>query len=165
MHRFLIVGLFVAATLHLSFRHAFYVSICQIEHNTASSGLEITHQFFIDDLEKGLESLGTGKLKIGTTEELAKANVYLKKYLKKHFNIWVDGHATDWEFIGKETEDDLIWIYLEITDVKTVQHLKVQNSMLTDVYDRQTNMVHVRSGNDQQTLLLSKDKMSGDLVL
>ena len=45
--------------------HPFYISVCSINHNIDTNTLEISFQFFTDDLEQALEINGTGQIYLG----------------------------------------------------------------------------------------------------
>lgn len=160
----LVIILLCAGMVFSSFVHNFYVSICEVNHNPAEASLEISHRIFIDDLEKGLESMGAYNLNLGTEKETPKGNAVLNRYMGQHFKVSVDGKPVPWKMIGKEVENDVIWIYVEVSDVTKITSLEIENSMLTDVYDDQTNMINVTVGEEKKSLLLSGSKKKGTLT-
>ncbi len=139
-----------------AFSHDFYVSICQIDYNPKTESLEITLKIFTDDLEKALETQGTGTLHLGTDKEPEEADDYISAYLQKNFRLILNGDTVAMEYLGKEVEIEATWCYIEIPYSSKVKTLQVRNHILMEIYDNQTNIVHVKSNGRQKSLLLSK---------
>ena len=143
--------------------HEFHMSKCQIEFNSKEKAVQISMHIFIDDLEEALRNQGSGKLFIGTEKETDTAEDYLYAYLKNHFQLKVNDQAMEYEFIGKETSEDLqaIWCYLEITDIETVSNIVVENNVLMELFADQKNIIHIMMPNKKQGyFILEKGKSS-----
>lgn len=151
---------FLLAIVVSGFRHPFYVSICQIDHNPEAKSLEMTFKIFTDDLEKALEAQGTGKLYLGDPRESQEANRYLHNYLKNQVEIVVNGDTAAFRYVGKEVEMDVTWCYVEIAKVPEVKTITVTNRILLEIYEDQTNIVHVKAGRQQKSMLLRKGKIA-----
>lgn len=143
--------------------HEFHVSKCQIEFNLKEKALEISMHLFIDDLEEALRNEGAGKLFIGTEKESDQAENYLLQYLNDHFQLKVNDQLVEYDFVGKETSEDLqaIWCYLEITNIEAVKSIVVENSLLMEVFADQKNIIHILMPNKKQGyFMLEKGKSS-----
>ncbi len=141
--------------------HEFHVSKCQIEFNPQEKALEISMHIFIDDLEEALRNNGSGKLFIGTEKETVQADDYLFQYLTKHFQLKVNDKEVEYNFVGKETSEDLqaIWCYLEITNIEAVESIVVENSLLMEMFADQKNIIHIIMPDKKQGyFLLEKGK-------
>ncbi|MDX2283289.1 MAG: DUF6702 family protein [Bacteroidia bacterium] len=148
-----------------AFHHPFYVSVAEINHNPQAGSLEITVKVFTDDLERALEARSGGKrLFLGERQEAPETLPLLGAYLSEVFRIASDGQPRPWNWVGKETELEVTWIYLEIPDVGAPRHLQVENRLLTEYIDTQKNIVHARSGGELQSLLLDRNTPAGELV-
>jgi hypothetical protein len=114
--------------------------------------LEISLKFTLHDFEKALIQQGAPNLNIGSENESEKADLYVGNYLSGHFQIWVNGKETNCDFIGKELSEDYasLWCYFEISNIEKVEKIKVQNSILTDVFEEQLNLVHINISEDSQ---------------
>lgn len=155
-----VLPVFLLAIAVSGFRHPFYVSICQIDHNPEVKSLEITFKIFTDDLERALEAQGTGKLYLGDARESPEADRYLHNYLKNQVEIVVNGDTTAFRYVGKEVEMDVTWCYVEIAQVTEVKKIAVTNRILLEIYEEQTNLVHVKAGDRQKSMLLRKGKVT-----
>jgi len=143
--------------------HEFHMSKCQIEFNQQEKAVQISMHIFIDDLEDALRNQGSGKLFIGTEKETDQADEYFFQYLKSHFQLNVNNQNAEYEYIGKETSEDLqaIWCYLEIINIEKVTSIVVENNILMELFDDQKNIIHIMMPNKQQGyFILEKGKSS-----
>ncbi len=154
---FLFLGLFSAQA------HPFYVSLCQIDYNEQNQSLEISVKVFVDDLLVALTEEGHNKLYIGEDREDEKADEYIFDYLQKKLHIKVNDKALQANFVGKEMEKDVVWTYLEIGNVPALDEIEVSCSILTDIFDDQSNIIQVNKDGEIKNLLLSKRKTQGKL--
>ena len=65
-----------------------------------------------------------------------------KKQAGDNGNISIEINQKEKEatFIGREYEDDTVWIYLEYKGVRKIKEFKVTNSLLFDTFDDQKNL-------------------------
>jgi len=138
--------------------HSYYVSITQIEYNQYTQSVEISCKIFTDDLEAALEKATGEKMHLGTERENPNAGQYVRQYLKDHLLFELNGKAVQYNFVGKEISGDATWCYLEISGVRELKSLKVSSQLLTEVFETQTNIVHITTGKNKKSLLLSKVK-------
>ncbi|WP_367390952.1 DUF6702 family protein [Lewinella sp. LCG006] len=126
--------------------HEFHVSRARIEYAGDAKEWQISLHIFIDDLEAALAEKGTKDLFLGTAREQATADEYLQAYLQRYFKLYNGDQQLQWEWLGKETSDDLtaFWIYLYVPNARPDQPLKVHNKILLDMYRDQQNMVQVK---------------------
>ncbi|MEM8899227.1 MAG: DUF6702 family protein [Bacteroidota bacterium] len=143
--------------------HPFYVSICQIDYNGDNQSLEISLKIFIDDIEEIMEKEGVGRLYLGEKRENKESDKYISRYLAQQFKIKVDGQEKALEYLGKETEVDAIWCYLEGLSVSPFSSVEIRNSILMDHIESQVNIVHVKQAGIEKSLIFNKDKRSGTL--
>jgi len=142
--------------------HEFYVSLCRIDHNPATNALEITMKIFTDDLEYGITGsqdfygLGTGK-------EPATADSLIFSYILNNFEVILEGETAGLNYIGKEVELDVTWIYVEIEDVPVLEKIEITDWMLTELFEEQVNIVNVNYNEKTLGLLLTQDKPTGSL--
>ena len=138
--------------------HPFYVSICQIDFNKEHQTLEISVKTFVNDLLFALKEGGSPELFLGEERENEKADDYIYDYLKRNLKIKVNGKTVSYSFIGKELETDVVWSYLEIEGVTELNKIEVECSVLTEVFESQSNIIQVNDGTGIRNLLLSKRK-------
>ena len=125
--------------------HAFHTSLTQIQYNTSTKSWEVSVRVFTDDLEKALRLYShTNDLKI------EQAETQLKAYLNRHFSASEGKRAAT--YIGKETEADVIWLYLELPGAG--KKLGLKNTLLNELFPDQMNIVNVQKGGQKNSFLL-----------
>lgn len=144
--------------------HPFYVSICEIDYKSETKSLEISLRIFTEDLENTLQDWGTDKLYLGETNEIAQADSLLKKYIFQELSIEIEEEKLQLEFLGKEIEQELTWIYLEAKNIPDFDKIKISNRLLVQSFPSQTNLIHVNHRQQTKSLLLSKNNPSDELV-
>lgn len=155
--RILVTFLVLTSLTLSSFKlHKHYISLTQIEYKESEKTLQITMRFFIDDLEKVVGSRFDKNLALATEEELKNADVYIERYLENKFKLWVNGSDLTPKFLGKQYEDDQVFIFLEVDRVENIESIEVQNSMLMEVFEEQQNYVKLRIGKVDKTFILVK---------
>lgn len=162
--KYLIILFFLLTGFGSTSAHPFYVSICQVYFNRETESLEISLKTFADDIAAGLEKAGHGSLYIGEEKEDPKTDTYLFDYLKSKIKFKVNGKPVDYQFVGKELEDAVVWTYLEIPDVTDLQSIDVVSNLLTEVYDTQSNVIQVEKDKEVKNLLLSKRNTAGTIT-
>lgn len=149
----LLLGLVVLFVSSSSFDfHKFYVSITQVQFVPAKKRIEITSRIFQDDLNKILEKKYQKKILIHNTTANSEEQLVLKKYLNDNLKIKVDGKLKPIQFHIAEIEEDVVVVYLSITDVKNIANLEIQNSILIDLYTDQQNIMHFTINGDKKSL-------------
>jgi hypothetical protein len=150
-----------ALWLHaLALLHPFYVSVTEINHNPEAASLEISIKMFADDLEDALQQRFGETMHLGLEDEHPDADVYLALYLKDELQIEVDGQPVTFAYLGKDANLEAAWCFLEIKNVPAPREVQVRNTLLTELFETQKNMVHVRIGGETQSMLLQRRKLS-----
>lgn len=138
-------------------RHEYHVSVTKLNYNPAQKTLEISLRAYTDDLEKGL-SLANGNRRFVLRND-DQNNPYVEQYLRKHFILADPGRRLQsFQYIGKEEEADVTWLYLEVPFSGNPTGWVLKHDLLMEVFDDQVNMVNAKWGEDRKTYLFKKDK-------
>ena len=159
----IILLFFILINISFAKAHPFYVSICQIDFNENTEALEISVKVFADDLLLGLSEKGHKKLYLGEEKEDPKSDEYIYSYLQEALKLEVNDTKVNYNYVGRELEKDVVWIYLEVENVSGLQHINVECSLLTEVLEDQSNIIQLNNGETLKNLLLNKRKKSGKL--
>lgn len=160
--RFIIILLVFSSIVAKS--HPFYVSICQVEYNNETNALQISLKTFADDLTLGLENAGHTSLYIGEERENPKTDDLIYAYLQSVLKFTVNGQVVNYNFIGKELEDGVVWSYLEIMNIENFNKLEVKCTLLTEVLESQSNIIQVEKNKRIKNLLLSINNTRGTIL-
>jgi hypothetical protein len=137
--------------------HEFYISLTELRYNAESSRLEVSMRIFPDDLDRALFDLHGLETHLGTSLEPVQADSLAGRYLRMHFRVEADGKQVPFTYLGKETESDAIWFYLESAPVEPPHTMRIRNSILTEQFEDQVNIVQVYAGEWNRGLLLTRD--------
>jgi hypothetical protein len=139
--------------------HKYYVSITEVELNENTQSLEISIKFIGHDLESALEEAGIEELYLGTEKEKENADKYLYQYLSKSFEIRLDDKKLNYHFVGKEiNNDDFIYCYLESDKVESFDKIHFYNSLLTEKFSGQSNILYFKIGDKKLNYTFTKEK-------
>ena len=135
--------------------HKFYVSVTQIDYVPSKKRVEITSRIFIDDLEKGLTKKYNKKVNLTSTKELPEAEELIKSYLKEKIKISINKKPQNIEFLARELEGDVLILYTKIAISKKINTFEIYNSLLTEVYADQQNIVHTNINGNKNSFLFT----------
>ncbi|HFS67321.1 MAG TPA: hypothetical protein ENK67_03825 [Flavobacteriia bacterium] len=148
----------------LSFNlHKTHISLTKIVYKKESKTLQITSRLFIDDIENALRKKFNDAIELDTKKDTAKTDELLQKYFTEYLHISLNGHHIKLQFLGKEYEQDIVYIYFEIENVAPFNEISIQNTLLFELFDDQQNITKIQIGNYQKTLYFnlknSKEKI------
>lgn len=160
------VVLFVALS-SFSAAHKFYVSVTQVEYSEKDASLQIISRIFVDDMEATLKERYGITARLGTPEESGLAKEYVSRYFQTKFNIEVNGAEREVEFLGYRFDKDLLVCYLEVSGIpsESLRSVGVRNDLLTDMFEEQKNLVHLRILGQRKSLVLIRENNKGMLNL
>ncbi|MCP9236618.1 DUF6702 family protein [Lewinella sp. JB7] len=144
--------------------HDYHVSKTNVRYVAAKQQVQVEMHVFVDDLEAAMREAGAPVLQLGTDEELGDSERYVTAYLDKHFKVEWNGSLLDIGMVGWELEDDMhgLWIYLVGESADPPRNVTVQNSVLTEHYADQKNIVKLYNGVERLgTLLMDRDRIVG----
>ncbi len=162
MHRFKLLLLIIILPL-ISFTalHKYYVSVTEIEYVSEQKSVQIISRIFIDDFESLLRNRYDERLTLAIENEDDLVNYYTEKYLKEKLKITINGQPLEFNFIGKEYEEDIMLNYLEIVDVDNISSIEVTNRILFELFPDQKNIVRFKINSKNKSILLIKENDKG----
>ena len=149
--------LFVFINVLYSPKHDFHTSITNAELNPKSRSLEITMKLFTDDLELTVKNESDEDLKLTSEAPHPKADSLIFDYVLDHFAIKSDQTSKPPVFIGKEIENGITFIYLEITSFSIEKEMVVRNTVFFDTFEDQTNIVNIEIDDQLQSAYLTRN--------
>ena len=141
-------------------RHPLFVSVTEMNYNTADKDLEISCKIFTDDFEKTLSNVYHTKVDLSAPANKKENDKLVNDYVKTHLQLKLDNKPVTLTFVGFEKENDAIWSYFEVDNTTTApKKIEVVNTILYESYDKQMNLMHVTvGGNRKSTRLNYPDK-------
>lgn len=135
--------------------HPYHVSVCEVVYSKESEAVQITHRIFLDDFEEALTEF-TQLEDFVLLEDSLHSHQAIEQYFRKNFSIVVNGAQSKYTYLGSEVEDDLVWCYLEVTNVASLESIEMVNTVLTEIFDDQKNLVHYKIGGEKKSFILTK---------
>ncbi len=159
-----IMPLFLVVLLSSFAWHKFYVSVTQIDFVPNKKRVEITSRIFIDDLEKALEKKFKKKFYITSTKEIENSEILIQEYLKEKIKISINKKAQNIEYLAREVEGDVLIFYTKIAISKKINTFEIYNSLLTDLYKEQQNIVHLNINGNKNSFLFTNSETNQKTV-
>lgn len=141
--------------------HPLHISVTEIEYNEKVQALQIISRIFVDDLEVAIRAkTGKQELDILNPKQGLSTRQLVADYLNDHLKIKLDGKAQTLNFLGYEEENFALICYIEIEKVKGFKIIEVENTVITETYDDQSNLVHVTYKGPVKSTRLMREKQS-----
>ena len=137
--------------------HKFYVSIYQVDFVPEKKRVELTARIFLDDLNAALEQEFKTKIHLGEKAETAQDVAFLQKYMAKHLKVAIDGKEKKILFLSKEMGNNVLIIYLKISDVKKMSSIKIYNNALLELYADQQNIMQTNFYSNKKNYIFTGD--------
>jgi hypothetical protein len=135
--------------------------------------MEITIKVAIEDLEKSIENRYSKKLDdLLDNQENKNSEKLILEYFRNNLTFSEDKNTKVYQWVGKESSDNLhdIYLYFEIPNYnknENVESITIKNTLFLDLYDYQTNIVLIELidrkynltfavDNDTQSIFMNK---------
>ncbi len=147
--------------------HKFYVSVTNVEYSAEAQSLQIVSRLFVDDMEELLEKRYGLDAGLGTDEESPLSDDHLERYFNSKFSVSVNGEERTCKYLGKRYENDLVVFFLEVEDIpeESLKSVEIRNEMLTDLFEEQKNLVHLKVLGEKKSWVLIRERPKGMLNL
>ncbi|WP_317170471.1 DUF6702 family protein [Flammeovirga aprica] len=153
----------ILLTIGLNF-HPIHLSVCEMNYNEETKGMEIAMKVFFDDLEDAIVLSGGPELHLFTEKEHPQSDEWILKYLQENLQLKINEKAVKLTWVGKETDEkrdiQSLWVYLEVQNIRKVKDLQVKNTILYDVHQDQRNMLHLKCNGKKVSWLFDIKKIS-----
>ena len=147
----MIAGLFVNPT---PVDHPFFVSVSEINYNTADKNLEISCKVFTDDFETTLKNATQTVVDMYKPKDSAQLEKYISTYIQKHLQIRIDGKPVKLEYLGHELEEQSTWNYFQVPNIGMPKKIEIFNDIFHESFDKQINIMHVTINGNRKSMKL-----------
>lgn len=125
-------------------------------YNAKDKVWEISIRLFEDDLTLGISQFNGAPFSFHKNLQV---DPILEKYVRNYFGIQVNQkRTTPYRWIGWESVDDMIWVYLEIPSDQELSGIFIENSLLADSFPDQTNLLQVVRNAQKRSYLFRKNE-------
>ncbi|WP_338376441.1 DUF6702 family protein [uncultured Flavobacterium sp.] len=167
MKKFLVttVVLFLSFSFTSFSIHKFYIGVFQVDYKLEKKEFQITSRVFIDDVEKALETKYKKKLYLATSKENKESDALIAEYFNEKFKISVNNKTQEMVFVAKEYEDDVLICYHTINYSNKIKLLDIKNSILTEQFSDQQNLLHININSNKKSFLFTNTNKQEKLEL
>ena len=145
--------------------HKIHVSLTNIVYKKESKTLQITTRIFIDDIENTINKKYGLKLEFDTEKETSETDKYLKKYFEENLKITIDNQEITLSYLGKEYDEDIVYVYFEMENIPDFKQIEVKNTVLFDLFDDQQNIIKIKDETTQKTFFLKPNHFKEILTI
>ena len=139
--------------------HKFYLSVTQMEFDADKNRSPALSRVFVDDLEETLRQRYDVQLALGTDREDEKASFYIRRYMEQKLTVEINNVPLKFSFAGFTYQNDQIVLLSEFSIIDSDEYeIKVTNTLITDAYSEQQNLVHFRMNQKKQSEVLTKER-------
>ena len=147
---------FVQLTINHYSTHEFYVSTTSVDFVLDKNEIQITSQFFVDDIESLIKFQTPNTTLIFEKVYSEDTNLILRDFIHKNFKISINKKMQKIKYLGYELKDDLLVVYCETKFSNSeVFYIEVFNSFLVNFIKSQKNIVHLKFKNLKKSFLLN----------
>ena len=136
--------------------HEFYVSTTSVDFVLNKNEIQITSQFFVDDVENLIRFQTPNTALIFERAYNEETNLIIRDFIHKNFKISINKKKQQVKYLGYELKDDLLVVYYETKFSNSkIFNVEVYNSFLVNFIESQKNIVHVKFKNLKKSFLLN----------
>ena len=146
--------------------HPLYFSVINMDVDATEKRIAMSIRIFTEDLETILHNKYNIEGWIGTPHEHRESRRLLREYVNERFTAEVN-HS---EKIGLTVDsmvivEDVMWFYMKGAARQTIRYMKIDNRLLTDFFEKQTNLVIINTGREEKGYRLDRKKHKIELSL
>ena len=136
--------------------HDFYVSTTSVDFVLDKNEIQITSQFFLDDVENLIKFQNPNTTLIFEKAYNQETNLIIRDFIRKNFKISINKKKQEVKYLGYELKDDLLVVYYETKFSNSkIFNIEVYNSFLINFIESQKNIVHIKFENLKKSFLLT----------
>lgn len=133
--------------------HPLHVSVTNIEYKPENESFIVSIKLFTDDFEQIILKKYNEKLNLGSDNENSKTSELINNYVKEHLLIQVNNTKNlvkNVYLVKKEMNVEAVWLYYEIPFEEKISDIKIRNTLMTDLFTDQRNLVFLVCGNTEK---------------
>ena len=123
--------------------HPYHIGSVEFNHNKKSKTFEITGRFFMDDLESAINKKYGKNLHFQNKKHEKEMQDALKNYCNEYLKLKVNDQPININFIGYEEDKESVDLFLESETIKNPKKIETAVSLMYNLFDDQTNIIHI----------------------
>lgn len=148
---YLFFASFLPSGLSSGARHPLHLSATELNYNAKESTWELSCRIFTDDLETALAKKYKVKTDLSAEAQHQAMDVLVKRYALANLALRGSAGPITLNYLGFENDSEAVIVYLESTPVKGPLKLEATNSILYDLFDDQSNIIHITKNGSRKS--------------
>ncbi|NJM80001.1 MAG: hypothetical protein HC854_10955 [Flavobacterium sp.] len=87
----------------------------------------------------------------------------VKSYLVEKIKIKINTKPVEIQFLDTEIDNDVLICYLKVSFSEKITTFEIENSVLTEMFSEQQNLLHTNINNDKSSFLLTRNEKTAFL--
>lgn len=146
--------------------HEYHIGTTELRYAENSQTYQISLKLFTDDLESAIIKNSGNSQYLGSPQENIQADSLIFNYVEKHFSLEnAEGKRLSLVEIGRETELNDTWIYLESQKMEPLKELRVSNDIFMELNQDQVHIVNLIQNGVTKSTRLNKSAPSALLKI
>ncbi|HJR99601.1 MAG TPA: DUF6702 family protein, partial [Flavobacterium sp.] len=79
----------------------------------------------------------------------------VENYLKEKIKVMINKKPYDFQFLATEIDNDVLICYLKVNFSEKITTFEIENSVLTEMFKEQQNLLHTNINNEKSSFLLT----------
>jgi hypothetical protein len=151
-------------TAILNMRHPLHLSSMDLNYNSRGGTIEITCRLFTDDLENALSKAYKVSTDLSSPARHKAMDELLKKYMTLHLQLKANGKRLNLNYLGFEKDKEAVLVFIESSPVKSLKKVEIKNSLLYDLFEDQTNIMHMHYNGKRKSYKLDYPNMNAEIL-
>jgi len=126
--------------------HPIHLSVTNFEINKFQNSIFFSVKLYIDDFQNALSQTTGKKIDLINDTCLDCNSESFTKYLQNHFKISIGNNSpvsSKMNYTKAARNKESIWLYYEISDFEFDSLMVINNTLMFDIFDDQTNLTIV----------------------
>ncbi|MDG1052714.1 MAG: hypothetical protein P8O81_04935 [Flavobacteriaceae bacterium] len=152
------ISLFIVLFFLVAFiPHKYYVSTSLYEFKEDKGSLQVTIKIFKDDFINAIKTNNGIDLYMKDDLNSEEIKFKINSYLLSNLSIFLDNKKYELFYLGLKKDTEMITCFLEIENLPDFKKIKLENTILFDLFENQKNIIHLKKGNKKRSFILGKD--------
>ncbi len=160
-----IILLIVTFSLFSLTIHKLHLSLTKVVYKPESKTIQTTMRLFIDDIETAINTKYQIESEMDTDREVKNLDELLQNYISENFSIIINNQKIPLHYLGKEYDQDIVYIYFENNINSNIKSISVENKILFNIYNDQQNLVKIRTPQVKKTLFFKPSHTQETIII
>jgi len=159
-----IIRLIVSAGSSIDHKHAIYISVIEILHESSQAEARITAKVFTDDLESALLNAFEQQTKFVNMKSCKDHSEQIEDYFKKHLKLKINDQMTNLEFSTCEINNDSVWLDFYLKCPSEWKNMEIMSDFFMELFPTQSNIVNIYHGDEKHFFKLTNTDRKQSIV-